>query len=147
VSISSISSNVSQNTVANQYQQLKSDFIDLSKSLSSGDITGAQKAFAALQQDMQGLGGVQSGSQVGNDLAALGNALQSGDLAGAQKAFATLKTDMQSAKSGDPAQGGQQVRRGHHHHHHSVSAQSGTANSADGGSTAQTQGSNIDITI
>jgi hypothetical protein len=101
MSISGISStNVYQSSLQTRLQQLKSDFTDLEKSLNSGDLAVAQKAFAALQQDMQNVGQQTGGNnQLTNDLVALGNDLQSGDLTGAQKAFATLMQDMESGSA------------------------------------------------
>ena len=86
------------------------DFTDLSSALQSGDLSSAQSAFTAFQQDITNMqqtsGGQQSGqnNQLTTDMSSLGSALQSGDLSGAQKAFSTLQQDMQK------------VRRGHHHH-------------------------------
>ncbi|MCX5816525.1 MAG: hypothetical protein NTX75_09850 [Proteobacteria bacterium] len=94
------STTVSQNATPSQFQQIGKDFTDLGQCLISGDLAGARKAFAALNQDLQSVGQSQSVQQTGgnsqpsNDLAAVGNALQSGDLTGAQKAFATLAQDI-----------------------------------------------------
>jgi len=128
MSISSISSDptVSQNYVS-PFQQVRKDFAALKTSLTSGDLAGAQQAFATLQQDMQDIGQAQNSQQsaaatataasgpLDNDLAAIGNALQKGDLNGAQTAFATLQKDMQQMRQ---TQGGQQTQGAHHHHHH-----------------------------
>ena len=79
------------------------DLNTLATSLQSGDLSGAQKAFAALQQDMQNTGLTQSAqqtnqtSQQSNDFNTLATALQSGDLTGAQKAFTSLMQDAQAA--------------------------------------------------
>ncbi len=81
-------------------------FQQLAKSLQSGDLAGAQQAFATLQQDAPK--GAAGKGPLSTDIAGLGQALQSGDLAGAQKAFATLQQDAQKVGAG----------RGHHHHHH-----------------------------
>ena len=129
MSISGISSDptVSQNYGSNPFQQIRKDFMALKTSLSSGDLTAAQTAFATLQQDLQNVGQAQSNQQsatatataaggpLDNDLAAIGQALQNGDIGGAQTAFATLQKDMQQMRQ---TQGGQQSRRAHHHHHH-----------------------------
>ena len=101
------------------WQQVVNDFNQLGQALQSGSLTGAQQAFATLQQDMQNVGQSQSGqsqsTQQQSALNQLGQALQSGDLAGAQQAFAALKTS-------------------HHHHHHSGGAQ-GTSGDSGGSST------------
>jgi hypothetical protein len=128
MSISGISSDPTayQNYASSPFQQVRKDFASLKTSLASGDLTGAQKAFAALTQDLQT---IQSGQQAGasslleNDLAAIGNALQSNDLAGAQKALATLTQDMQKVRQ---AQGGRQGLKAHHRHE--GSAQSAPSN-------------------
>ena len=87
------------------------DFAALSQALQQGDLTGAQQAFASLQQDVPWVGRAASAPSAAaapgaGPLAAaiqdLGNALKSGDLAGAQKAFAALS----------------QAHGGHHGHHH-----------------------------
>jgi hypothetical protein len=67
----------------------------LSSSLSSGDLAGAQKAFAALTANAPKNAAAQN-SPLGQDVSALRQALQSGDVAGSQKAFATLQQDMQA---------------------------------------------------
>jgi len=105
-----------QQTGANS--QFSTDLGALQTALQSGDLSGAQKAFAALQSDMQQMRQTQGGQQAQkthhhhhhhgggaqnaqnttsnpfSDLAAVGSALQNGDLSGAQKAFATLQQDM-----------------------------------------------------
>ena len=98
-------------------KQFRQDFQDLASALQSNDLTGAQKAFAALQQLMtnSSAGNQTSTDQQGSgqnpfaaDFSALGQALQSknpNSLKDAQAAFAKLQQDMQSVK-------------GHHHHHH-----------------------------
>ncbi|MGA2227494.1 MAG: hypothetical protein ABSH41_23910 [Syntrophobacteraceae bacterium] len=102
----------------NGWQQVMNDFSQLGQALQSGSLTGAQQAFATLQQDMQNVGQSQSGqsqsTQQQSALNQLGQALQSGDLAGAQQAFAALKTS--------------------HHHHHSGGTQ-GTSGGSGGSST------------
>ncbi len=79
-------------------------FNALGSALQSGNITNAQHAFAAFQQEVQkasqvaGIGGLFApGSQPSRDLQRLNSALNSADLAGAKTAFASLKQDIQSA--------------------------------------------------
>ena len=102
------------NAAQTHFSQARQDFKDLASALQSGDLSGAQTAFAAWQQVMQGgqAGTQQNASQNGGkqnqfaqDMAAVGKALQAGDLAGAKQAFAQLQQDMQAAG------------RGHHRHH------------------------------
>jgi len=118
------------------FKQRSQDFKALESSLQSGDLTGAQQAFADLQKDLpnssQTTAATSSNAsaptgQLGTDFQALQSALQAGDLSGAQGAFATLKQDMQSAGA---------THRAHHHHHQqkadatSSSSQAATPTSA-----------------
>ena len=113
MSVSSVSSGQNVNQAA--FQQRKADFTSLQNSLQGGDLTGAQQAFSAFQQDVQGSG---NGSKLANDpkYQTLQTALQNGDLSGAQQAFSALQQDMQAHK-------------GHHHGH-------GGGKPADGDGTA-----------
>jgi hypothetical protein len=125
MSISAISSTTSlyQNQLQSDIKQRSQDFMALQSALQSNDLTGAQKAFAAFQQDLQGPSAASKKSpndQAANDLKALQTALQSGDLATAQQAFATLKQDVQSA------------HKAHHHHHQD---NNGDANGSGSAST------------
>ncbi len=103
MSISSIASrtNLYSNGTHTWFPQLRKALATLATSLASGDLTGAQKAFAALTEDRQNVGQAQKGpqatasSQLSTDLEAIGSALQSGDLTGAQKAFAVLTQNRQ----------------------------------------------------
>ena len=122
------------------FQKRQADFQALGSALNSGDLAGAQKAFADFLQTAPGVSGVGSApgsSPIGQDLQALGSALQSGDVAGAQKAFAGLQQELQKA-------------HGHHHprHHHKVSsATDPTASNSITGSTDATGslGSTINV--
>jgi len=146
VSVSAVSSNssLSQTDSSSVLNQLKQDFKQLANALQSGNLTGAQKAFKALQQLVQGS---QSGSQssggqpattgnnpLQNDFAALGQALSSGNLSAAQSAFSQLQTDMQAADA-NGASGAKSAHHGHHHHHVSSASDS---DSSTAGSTAST---------
>ena len=84
--------------------QLQQALQTLQNSLASGDVSGAQTAFQAVQtlyqKSVTASGSSQSsGSQVSTDLAALGSALSSGDLSTAQSAFATVQTDLKTSAS------------------------------------------------
>jgi hypothetical protein len=132
----------------NNLKQFRQDFQDLASALQSGDLAGAQKAFAGLQQLMPNpsAGNQTSTDQQGNgqnpfaaDFSAFGKALQSAspnNLSDAQAAFAKLQQDMQSVK-------------GHHHHHHhpktSVDTQSITPTTA--GVTDGTSSGSFNITV
>lgn len=129
MSIEAISSNNGAYAAAglqpSQFKQIKQDFNDLATALQSGDLSGAQQAFTALQKDSPQLAqGLNNATDpLGKALGNLASALKSGDLAGAQKAFAALQ---------QIAQG---VRHGHHHR----------ADAADlSGSTSGTVGTDSD---
>jgi hypothetical protein len=135
MSISSISSNAdyyqnsSINGSASLKQQSQQDFKSLADSLQSGDLSGAQSAFAALLQlfpnssssvtsPTQSATAATTGSSSGtssikSDLSTLGQALQSNDLTDAQNDFSKLTQDIQSIAGVH-----------HHHHHHKISASS-----------------------
>lgn len=134
MSISSVSS--SQNTyqpsrAQGDFKQVRQDFSGLVNALQSGDLAGAQNAFSALQQLMQGerpgnqsqAQGNSTQNQLSTDLAAIGKALQSGDVNSAKDALTKLQQDMQAAPKG-------------HHHHHAHRAEG--ANIAASSSTGST---------
>jgi hypothetical protein len=127
-------------------QQVQQDYAQLNSSLQSGDLSGAQSAFANLQQALQSQGtstttpATQSTTTSGtdpitNDFNALGSALSSGNLTQAQSAFSQLQNDIQTAQQaqGSPGhsltQGLSQAVKGHHHHHHHGGGESSTQNS------------------
>jgi hypothetical protein len=132
MNISAVNSNLYEYQTAAQqstFQQRAQDFKALQSALQSGDLSGAQQAFASLQQDLPGTAQIANGSnqsnpvsKVSQDFQALQSALQSGDLATAQQAFSTLQQDLQSA------------HKAHHHHHHapdsSAPTQPGNASSS-----------------
>jgi len=110
-------------------QKRLQDFNALQGALQSGNISNAQSAFAAFQQEVQKT--TQSvpdslfrpGSQPSRDLRNLEVALKSADLAGAQRAFATLKQDILKTSSSPTSQ---QVALGHYRHHsHATMAANG----------------------
>src|SRR5271157_5825258 len=88
MSVSGVSSTDSlyQINQQNGWQQVMNDFSQVGQSLQSGDLAGAQKAFATLQQNMQNVGQSQSGqsqsTQQQSALNQLGQALQSGGAQG-----------------------------------------------------------------
>jgi hypothetical protein len=159
MSISSISSNSDyfQNYSANGSSSLKQqgqqDFQSLADALQSGDLSGAQSAFASLMQllpnssssatsqtqsaTISSSSSTSNGtSSITNDLSALGQALQSGVLTGAQNDFSKLMQDTQAI-------GGSSH---HHHHHHKVSASSQDAtNTSTTGSSTDTNSIATDL--
>jgi hypothetical protein len=157
MSITSVSagSNYYSSTTTQSTSSPRSNFRNLFQSLQSGDLAGAQQAYAAIQQSLPANAGATSAasaagsstasqpvSAIGSDFQAIGQALQSGDLSAAQQAFAKLQQDGQSAIQ---AHGG-----GHHHHHHgsgagvpataSTSSSSSSSASAFGQSTSSSGG-------
>lgn len=153
MAISGVSSTINayQSNVQSTYKQRQQDVQNLASALQSGDLPGAQTAFAALQklrpggQTRNGQQGNSSTSPISRDFSALGNALQSGDIAGAQSAFATLQKDVQSLQHG---QGGSPVGGHHPHHHHGGSTPEGIATpvspSASSGTSTST-GTTINV--
>ena len=125
MSVNSISgiSNLNPIDWQNTFAQRKQAFDALEKALQSGDLAGAQKAYASLQQ-MQPSGTQNQAGQQGNpnslksDFDALGQALQSGDVKSAQDAFSKLQQDIQKTPHGH-----------HHHHQHTGKADSNSNNS------------------
>jgi len=117
-SINSVSSttNPYQTNSQSPWQQISQDFKTLQSALQSGDLGGAQQAFASLQQSQQnssqpgtsGTGGsAGQNSPTANAFQALQSALSTGNLSAAQQAFATMQQNMQSAGA---------RKTGHHHH-------------------------------
>jgi hypothetical protein len=139
MSISSVSSghNAYQpSSTQSNFKQVRQAFGDLANALQSGDLSGSQNAFSALQQLTQGVQfGSQSQSQ-GNstqnqfstDLSAIGQALQSGDVKLAQDALTKLQQDMQAP------------RQEHHHHRAHGAAGATTASSSTGATDSDGSG-------
>ena len=133
MTVSSVSStlNTYQPDVQSAWRQRTQDFKALQTALQSGDLSGAQQAFAAMQKDQQNSSQAtqassasSQNSQDAKDFQALQTAFSSGDLSGAQQAFAALQKDLQGTS-----------QAGHHHHHHGGSA-NGTAQAASSASSA-----------
>ena len=127
LSVSSATSSVGSNPQA-QWAQTKNLWDQLGQALQSGDLAGAQKAFAALQANApqgpasQVQGAATSngqGSATQNPMSALASALQSGNLAAAQQAFSQI-----------------QQTQGHHHHHHHHGSQSSSSAPATASTTS-----------
>jgi hypothetical protein len=90
--------------------QRSQDFAALQNNLQSGNITSAQRAFAAFLQDVQktsvgaGSGNLFApGTPASRDLQTLGSALKSANLNGAQQAFAALQQDIHAQGQTGPA--------------------------------------------
>ena len=72
---------------ASAWQQRRQDFHNLSQALQSGDLSGAQSAFAALSAGRSS----QAASHPNSLFSQLGQALQGGNLSAAQQAFAQIQ--------------------------------------------------------
>lgn len=102
------SASTDQSSTISNWQQRQQNVKSMMSAIQSGDLSAAQKAYAALNP---------SGQDSGNSpFAAIGKALQSGDISAAQQA----------------AQDFQAKRAGHHHHHGGASSASATASTATG---------------
>ena len=162
MSISSVSfsSSLTQTDWRDVISQWKQDFKQLASSLQSGDLSGAQQAYAALQQLQQSVqprgqssNGQQASSNnsIQNDFAALGQALGNGDLSTAQSAFSQLQTDMLAAAQNGASGAVQSAHHGHHHHHASSATDSDsstadqTASTSSSGSQSAPTGSTFSI--
>ena len=140
MTVSAISSNSYLQNIASSSVQppsganLRDAFKSLAQALQSGDLQGAQQAFATIQsawsartdttqtsQNTQPTNG--SNSTVQDAFNSLGKALQSGDLQGAQQAFGTLQSTFAA-------------HRGHHRHHHASGGDPTNESSSGAGSTS-----------
>jgi hypothetical protein len=152
MSISAISGNNSYSGLQSLFSQPNQDLQALATDLNSGNLTGAQKDFAALQQDVTSsfssllgsnatIPATNTGTGPTADLQALQNALKSNDLAGAQKSFAAFQQDVR----------GFGMHRGHRHRHHSDSdgdtQPNGTNNATGANAASDSNGSVPDFTM
>jgi hypothetical protein len=128
MSISPISSAQSSYQPPSTQSDFSQAFGQLVGALNSGNLAGAQQAFASLTKDAPSIAQGVSSQGGNNPLAKLASALQSGDLAGAQQAFASLT---QPAKS---------HRHGHHPSTATDAAGSGLPGSTSSGASASTAG-------
>lgn len=96
VNESALSQVTKHTSSANQAQQ---DFNALFQAMANNDISGAQEAYASIQQSQSAQANAQGGAAadpltaVKSDWASLGQALQSGSLTSAQQAFSQLGQD------------------------------------------------------
>jgi hypothetical protein len=108
--------------------QALQDFQALGNALKSGDLSGAQQAFATLQQNLPSAGQAQTShnpDSARQGIQNLGNALQSGNISDAQQVYAKLQQNMGEIKG-----------RGHHAHHNHKGGTSQTDGGASGESPA-----------
>ena len=111
--------------VHDRLQQFRQDFQKLGQDLQTGNLTGAQADFAALQKDgPQSSSSTQNSNPIGQAFQQLSTDLQSGNLTAAQQDYSSLQQDFQN-------QAASHMQRSHHHHH------------SGGGSDASSQMSQI----
>ena len=126
--VSGITASDASQAIWQLMQQRNTNFQKLSTALQAGNLSGAQQAFASLQQNGQ----VPTGNSViSSDFDAVGKALQSGDLQAAQTAFQKLQQDRQT------------MRAAHHHHHHGQGNVQQVNSDTDNSATDSTATSNI----
>jgi TolA-binding protein len=105
MSIGAVTPNIASN--GNHLRPERQDLQQVQKALNSGDLAGAQQAFAQFKQDFHAAHNGRALFQTGvsdtlkQDLETLQSALKSGDLAGAQQAFTQFKADFK-AQQGPP---------------------------------------------
>jgi uncharacterized membrane protein YccC len=92
-------------------QQFRQDFQKLGQDLQTGNLTGAQADFAALQKDgPQSSSSTQNSNPIAQTFQQLSTDLQSGNLTAAQQDYSNLQQDFQNQASSH-------MQRSHHHHH------------------------------
>ena len=98
-------------SIHDRMQQFRQDFQKLGQDLQTGNLTGAQADFAALQKDgPQSPSSTQNSNPIAQAFQQLSSDLQSGNLSAAQQDYSNLQQDFQN-----------QAARPHHHHHSSGS--------------------------
>jgi hypothetical protein len=136
MAISAISSVATGNYQTGSQAGLRQTFLSIITSVRSGDLSGAQQAFATLSQLQSKGQAADPNSPFAKALSQIGQSLQNGDIAGAQQALASL---------------GQQVHAHHQHESSNDAGVSSTASATTGaGSTAATSstvGKIVDRTV
>jgi hypothetical protein len=108
-------------------------FLQLANAIKSGNITGAQQAFAQLTQSLGNNTANDPNGPFAQALDAIGQALQGNDINGAQQALAQLQ---------------QQAQAGHRHHGHHGGGQPKGADAPSANSFAPPgTGDNVDVTV
>ena len=96
--------------VQDRMQQFRQDFQKLGQDLETGNLTGAQADFAALQKDgPQSSSSTQNSNPISQTFQQLSTDLQSGNLTAAQQDYSNLQQDFQT-------QAASHMQRSHHHH-------------------------------
>jgi outer membrane protein assembly factor BamD (BamD/ComL family) len=94
--------------IQDRMQQFRKDFQQLGQDLQTGNLSGAQADFAAMQKDGPQSSSAQSSNPIAQTIQQLSTDLQSGNLTGAQQDYTNLQQDFQNQAS--------QMQRPHHHH-------------------------------
>jgi hypothetical protein len=123
MAVSGISSSSVNSYQPSRQDSFRQQFLQLAKSLNSGDLAGAQQAYTSLTQ-AQGSTQIDPNSPFGQALTQIGKSLQSGDITGAQQALSALKQ--------------QGAQGAHHHHHHKASSSSSCSTSNSSSSSTNT---------
>ena len=134
MSISPVSSSAAYQPA--QPGDARQDFLQLIKSIKSGDLTGAQQAYDAFTQS-QAASGAQPdpNSPFAKALSQIGAALKSGNIDQAQQALAGLQN---------------QIRGSHHHRHHgggSANASNNTNAAAPGSTNPSESATSVSFSI
>ena len=97
MAVSGISSAPANNYQINPADDFRQTFADLVKTIKSGDLQGAQQAYASLTQlQSNGQGPpANTNSPLNKALSQIGQALQNGDISGAQQMLSTLAQQAQ----------------------------------------------------
>jgi len=158
MSVSGVSANSTSNfyQTSNPTKDARNAFKTMADAIRSGDLQGAQNAYASLAQlldagqQSSSANGSGTGSGSGTDIQSLlnqiGGALQSGDISGAQQ---LLQSRQQTAQA--------QGAHGHHRHHHAggvgdpdqLQAAQGTTGGATSASTSDSLGTTggVNLTV
>ena len=132
---SAISNSTPAYQPSSQQTDFRQQFGQLVAAIKSGDLSGAQQAYADLSQlQSSGAGPAANASNpVSKALNQIGQALQGGDISGAQQALAALSQQAQGA------------HHGHHHHGGGKSAAPAPAPADAANSTASARPGGIDV--
>lgn len=106
--------NFNPQNVPGRMQKFRQEFQQLGQDLRTGNLSGAQADFAALQQGgPQSSSATQNSNPIAQAFQQLSADLQSGNLTAAQQDYANIQQDFQN----------QAAQRPHHHHRHSSGSQ------------------------
>lgn len=94
--------------IQDRMQQFRKDFQQLGQDLQTGNLSGAQADFAAMQKDGPQSSSAQSSNPIAQAIQQLSTDLQSGNLTGAQQDYSNRQQDFQNPAS--------PMQRPHHHH-------------------------------